>query len=76
MYWKYCTKEDYLKDGERDEAMELEEQLKQKNNGRTGPIYKIQNDPRKMKFGKIIEKFSLDELPQLFNVLMGNMSLV
>ena len=77
MYWKYSTKEDYLADGEKDEAIEYEEELKKTaENSRSGPLYKIQNDPRKMKFGKIIEKFSIDELPQLFNVLIGNMSIV
>lgn len=77
MYWKYCTKEDYLKDGEKDDAIEFEENLKKStDNSRSGPLYKIQNDPRKMRFWKIIEKFSIDELPQLFNVLLGNMSIV
>lgn len=77
MYWKYCTKEDYLKNGEKDEWLEFEEKLKKSaDNSRTGPLYKIQNDPRKMKFGWFLEKFSIDELPQLFNVLIGNMSLV
>ena len=33
-------------------------------------------DPRKTKFGSIIRKFSIDELPQLFNILFGDMSLV
>jgi lipopolysaccharide/colanic/teichoic acid biosynthesis glycosyltransferase len=41
-----------------------------------GPLYKIKNDPRKTKTGTFIERFSIDELPQLFNVLMGDMSLV
>lgn len=76
MYWKYSTKEDYLKEGETDEAIAFEENLKQKNNGREGPLYKIQNDPRKMRFGSMLERFSIDELPQLFNVLTGNMSIV
>lgn len=69
MYWKYCTKEDYLKNNEKDDALEFEEKLKAKSNSRGGPLYKIKNDPRKMRFGGILEKLSIDELPQLFNVL-------
>lgn len=38
--------------------------------------YKIMDDPRVTKIGKIIRKFSIDELPQLFNILKGEMSLV
>jgi len=41
-----------------------------------GPIFKIKNDPRVTKLGVILRKYSLDELPQIFNVLMGQMSLV
>lgn len=40
------------------------------------PIYKIANDPRITRFGNFIRKTSIDELPQLFNVLLGGMSLV
>ena len=41
-----------------------------------GPLFKISDDPRVTKFGKLLRKTSLDELPQLFNVLKGEMSLV
>ena len=41
-----------------------------------GPIFKIKEDPRITKVGKFIRKYSIDELPQLFNILKGQMSLV
>jgi exopolysaccharide biosynthesis polyprenyl glycosylphosphotransferase len=49
--------------------------LKDKNE-MTGPVFKIHDDPRITKFGKFIRRTSIDELPQLFNVLKGEMSLV
>lgn len=45
-------------------------------NETTGAMFKMKKDPRVTKIGKIIRKTSLDELPQLFNVLKGEMSLV
>lgn len=45
-------------------------------NEMTGPVFKIKNDPRITPVGHILRKTSIDELPQLFNVLKGDMSLV
>ena len=56
-------------------AEELKENLL-KQNERSGPMFKMKNDPRVTKVGKFIRKTSLDELPQLINVLKGEMSLV
>jgi lipopolysaccharide/colanic/teichoic acid biosynthesis glycosyltransferase len=46
------------------------------HNHRTGPVFKMVDDPRITRVGKFIRKWSIDELPQLFNVLKGDMSLV
>ena len=56
-------------------AEELLEKLKDQNE-QTGPVFKMKDDPRITKVGKFIRKTSIDELPQLFNVLRGDMSLV
>lgn len=56
-------------------AEELLKDLMDRNE-QTGPVFKINDDPRITKVGKFIRKTSIDELPQLFNVLKGDMSLV
>lgn len=55
--------------------LELENLLDQ-NEVEGGVIFKMEDDPRITKFGKFIRKTSIDELPQLFNILKGDMSLV
>lgn len=45
-------------------------------NEKTGPVFKIANDPRITRVGKWIRKLSLDEMPQFFNVLKGDMSVI
>ncbi|GKX67807.1 multidrug MFS transporter [Clostridium sp. TW13] len=59
----------------RPDAEQIKEQLL-KHNEMSGPMFKIKNDPRMTRIGVFIRKTSIDELPQLFNVLKGDMSLV
>jgi exopolysaccharide biosynthesis polyprenyl glycosylphosphotransferase len=65
--WKFRT----MVDG----ADKQKAALAQKNEG-AGVLFKLRNDPRVTKVGKKLRRYSLDELPQLFNVLGGTMSLV
>jgi exopolysaccharide biosynthesis polyprenyl glycosylphosphotransferase len=56
-------------------AEELKEKIMDLNE-QEGPVFKIKNDPRVTRVGRFLRKTSLDELPQFFNVLMGDMSIV
>lgn len=76
MKWEYCTKDAYWIKPEEDKALEYEKKLIEEKSKRSWPLYKILDDPRKTKIGTFIEKYSIDELPQLINVLIWNMSLV
>ena len=47
-----------------------------KHNEMDGPVFKIKGDPRITKVGKFLRKYSIDELPQLLNIVKGDMSIV
>lgn len=72
MICQYCVGDEY---GQA-QALELEKKLIEEKNTKPGPVYKIAADPRLTTVGKFIRRWSIDELPQLVNVLIGNMSLV
>ncbi|KKR04573.1 MAG: Exopolysaccharide biosynthesis polyprenyl glycosylphosphotransferase [Parcubacteria group bacterium GW2011_GWC2_39_14] len=76
MYTKYCTGKQFAKYTDQAAVLKYEEDLIKKQSERQGPVYKILNDPRRTPIGRFIERASIDELPQLFNVWIGNMSLV
>ena len=57
-------------------AEELKKNLMEYNERKDGPLFKMKNDPRITRIGRFLRKYRIDELPQLFNVLRGEMSLV
>lgn len=57
-------------------ADRLKRELLTRNEMNGGPVFKIKDDPRVTPIGKILRKYSLDELPQLWSVLRGDMSIV
>ena len=56
-------------------AEQMREKLRDRNE-RQGPLFKIGNDPRITRLGRFLRRYSFDELPQLWNVLKGEMSMV
>ena len=58
------------------DAEERKVEVLGQNHHQSGPIFKIRNDPRMTPVGKVIRRFSIDELPQILHVIQGTMSLV
>lgn len=74
MYQRDCTGSQFGLAGA--QAEKKEKILIENQSIKDGPVYKIANDPRVTPFGRFIRRWSIDELPQFFNVLSGSMSIV
>lgn len=76
--WKFRRlKQEFSTSESNPETIKLEQELIAKQDARKdGILYKIKDDPRSTRVGRFIEKYSLDEIPQFFNVLAGEMSIV
>jgi lipopolysaccharide/colanic/teichoic acid biosynthesis glycosyltransferase len=57
-------------------ADKMKEELLEKNESAGNVTFKIKDDPRMLRCGRFLRRFSIDELPQFFNVLIGNLSIV
>ncbi len=58
------------------DAHKMKDSLLHLNERKDGPFFKIKNDPRVTRVGRVLRKFRIDELPQLLNVLRGDLALV
>ncbi len=72
MFLQYCVGEGY--GGKK--ALEEDAKLREQANERSGPLFKMKGDPRITTVGRLIRKLRIDELPQLLNVIRGEMSLM
>lgn len=75
MWKKYCIGPQFSTQ-ENKQNVAFEQKLIREKSIKTGPVYKIEGDPRITPFGRFIRRWSIDELPQFFNVLQGTMSII